>query len=378
MTRCSQKREGKTMKQWLLVMATCALLLAGVVGVQAQDNTSDTFLCENIDGITGGAIVVTGGLDNIFDAARSLTGSTYCRLIVRDSQVVTQLAEIGNIEVVSRGVIQATNLIGLLPAGETWNSFRTPVRVCMRGIGEIQFLQSDDLNNSARTLQSVAVEGRDGYTCADVNGAGVVALTPEGANFGGGVGTSTGVSTLPASVPAADPSTVVELDNCEVTTKVKGVFIRRGPGTNNRIRWQLEANQTLTATGIAGQWYRVDFRGTPGWIAAPFVYPMGNCLSPEGHAVGMDDPYAPGDATAYTSIHDCELVTNFNGVNLRREPSVRASIRWTFEDSQTLQAVGVSGNWYLIAFRGSPGWIHSDYVNVSGTCAVGEATPQPE
>lgn len=366
------------MKKWLMISMTCVLALAGVLGVQAQDNTSDTFLCENADDRSGGSIVVTGGLDNIFDASRELTGSTFCHIVVQDSQVKTQLAEIGNMELIQRGIIQAVDVVGMFPQGETWRQFRTPVRVCLRGEGDIQFLDSSGLTRSLRTLSTVVDDGMEGFDCADISNAGMVILTPAGTRYNDGTALTTDTTAaLPASVPSADPAAVVELNNCEVTTKVKGVFIRRGPGTEHRIRWQLETNQTMTATGIAGQWYRVDFRGTPGWIAAPFVYPMGNCLSPEGQVVGTDDPFAPGDATAYTSIHDCQLVTNFNGVNLRREPSVRASIRWTFEDSQTLEAVGVSGNWYLIAFRGSPGWIHRDYVNVSGTCAPGEATPEP-
>lgn len=369
------------MKKWLMILTTGVLALAGVLAVQAQE-TADTFLCENADDRSGGAIVVTGGFDNVYDASRNLTGSSFCRIVVQDSQVKTQLAEIGNMELIQRGIYQAVDVVGMFPQGETWRHFRTPLRVCLKGEGDIQFLDSVDATRSLRTLSTVADDGMDGYDCVDINTAGTVILTPEGVRYNEAssstAGSGSAALALPASVPSADPAAVVELNNCEITTKVKGVFIRRGPGTEHRIRWQLENNQTLTATGIAGEWYRVDFRGTPGWIAAPFVYPMGNCLSPEGQVVGTDDPYAPGDATAYTSIHDCQLVTNFNGVNLRREPTVTGSIRWTFEDSQTLEAVGVSGNWYLIAFRGSPGWIHSDYVNVSGTCAPGEATPEPE
>ena len=369
------------MQKWLLILMTCVLALAGVLGVQAQDDdeVADTFLCENVDDRSGGSIVVTGGLDNIYDESRGLTGNTFCHIVILDSQVQTQIAEIGNLELIQRGIYQAVDVVGMFPQGETWRHFRTPVRVCLRGEGDVQFLDSVDASRSLRTLSTVSDDGMDGFDCVDISIAGTVILTPEGVRYEDPVAVTTSSSTvaLPSSVPSADPAAVVELNNCEITTKVKGVFIRRGPGTDQRIRWQLENNQTLTATGIAGQWYRVDFRGTPGWIAAPFVYPMGNCLSPEGQVVGTDDPYAPGDATAYTSIHDCQLVTNFNGVNLRREPSVTGSIRWTFEDSQTLEAVGVSGNWYLIAFRGTPGWIHSDYVSVSGTCAPGEATPEP-
>lgn len=358
------------MKKYLLILMTCTMMLAGVMSVQAQDGeTSDTFLCENTDDRSGGAISVTGGFDNIYDASRNLTGSSFCRLLVVDSQVRTQIAEVGNQEAISRGVFQAVDIVGMFPEGETWRDFRTAVRVCLRGEGEIQFLNASDSTRTIRTIPALENDGRDGYVCADISTAGTVLLTPPGPDFGVAAVEASTAFIAPPSVPAADPGTVVALNNCEVTTKVKGVFIRRGPGTTHRIRWQLENNQTLTATGIAGQWYRVDFRGTPGWIAAPFVYPMGNCLSPEGQVVGTDDPYAPGDASTYYGLTDCQITTNFNGVNLRREPSVRGSIRWTFEDSQTLDAVGVTRNWYLIAFRGTPGWIHAEYVNAVGECS---------
>jgi SH3-like domain-containing protein len=354
------------MKKWFLILITCTAMLAGVMSVHAQ-NASDTFLCDNTDDLTGGSIQVTGGFDNVYDASRNLTGSTFCRVLVLDSQVRTQIAEVGNQEAISRGVFQAVDVVGMFPEGETVNTFRTAVRVCLRGDGDIQFLDATDSTRTIRTVPEVENDGLDGFICADISGAGTVLLTPAGPALGT-TSTFTNAFVPPSAISSADPNAVVELNNCEVTTKVKGVFIRRGPGTENRIRWQLENNQTLTATGIAGQWYRVDFRGTPGWIAAAFVYPMGNCLSPEGQVVGTDDLYAPGDATTYYGLTNCQITTNFNGVNLRREPSVRASIRWTFEDSQTLDAVGVSGNWFLIAFRGSPGWIHTEYVNEVGDC----------
>ena len=139
------------MKKWLLISMMCALAFAGVIGVQAQDPAAGAAaLCENVDDRTGGSIVVTGGLDNIFDEVRSLTGSTYCRVVVYDSQVQTTLAEIGNLEVIQRGVIQAVDLVGMLPEGETWNSFRTPARVCLRGDGDIHYINEQDAARAVR------------------------------------------------------------------------------------------------------------------------------------------------------------------------------------------------------------------------------------
>jgi SH3-like domain-containing protein len=262
------------------------------------------------------------------------------------------------------------DVVGMFPRGETWNTFRTPIRVCLRGGGDVQFLDAVDSTRTIRTL-SPTVDAPEGYVCANVTGAGTVLLTPSGPALGVSAAVQTSATTITTNVASADANAVTPLNNCEVITAVNGVYLRREPNTSARIRWTFEDGQVLTATGIAGNWYRIDFRGQPGWIAAAFVTPSGNCLSPGGSAVGASNAFAPGDSATYFGLTDCQITTNVNGVNLRREPSLTASIRWTFEDSQTLDAVGVSGNWFLIAFRGEPGWINAQFVDAVGDCAQG-------
>ena len=49
--------------------------------------------------------------------ANGVFGSVFCRIIVKDSTVVTNLGEIGVQSVVNQGVVQAVDLFGLLPSG---------------------------------------------------------------------------------------------------------------------------------------------------------------------------------------------------------------------------------------------------------------------
>src|SRR5688572_30697377 len=172
------------MKQWLIMLITSTLILVGVAGVQAQEDTADTFLCENADDRSGGAMVVTGGLSNIFDANRGVTGNTYCRILVLNSEVRTQVAEVGNLEAVQRGILQAVDVFGMFPEGETWNEFRTSVVVCLRGQGDIQFLDAFDSTRTIRTLFSFEDAARAGMVCAEARNAGTVILTPAGPDMG--------------------------------------------------------------------------------------------------------------------------------------------------------------------------------------------------
>lgn len=361
-------------KRWLFALTACllALLTAGMVSAQ---NTTSPFSCEEAATQSQNAIVISGSINNVFDASRTLTGNTYCRILVRDRTVITSLAEIGNQEAIQRDVIQAVDLVGMLPAGEIWNEFRTPVHVCLRGEGDVLFLAaSDDLGRqltrlSAATQTQATAEATEtpgatttpaGYSCADVSRAGTVLLTPPGPPLPGAGGGGDN-----APVPPADPATVVELVNCQVTTKVNALNLRREPNTNARIRWTFTSGQRLEATGIAGAWYRINFRGTPGWISAAHVEPSGDCMQGDRAA---NDPLAPADPAAVAELTSCEVITTFNGLHLRREPSVLARIRWTFEDGQRLKATGVAGNWYRIDFRGTPGWINAQYLELSGDC----------
>jgi hypothetical protein len=189
-------------------------------------------------------------------------GSVFCRVIVENSVYVNgnSPAEVGNQDVINRGVVQAVDVFGLLTSGLPQPDFNASIKVCLQGSGGFLYLNA---LTAPRTVSALPVSLEGGYSCAFIPDAGTVVLVQDG--------------------PAADPSAPVAsggasgpLNGCTVTT-LHILNLRSGPGTDSDVIRVVPYNVTLTATQRQGDWFNVDYMGTPGWLNAAFVAPDAAC-----------------------------------------------------------------------------------------------------
>ncbi len=128
-----------------------------------------TPLCADISGYTNAIIradVPGGTVSN---------GSVFCRVIAENGTFVQNPAEIGNMDVLNQGVIQAVDVFGLTHDGVSVAGFNSSVKVCLQGSGRFFFL---DATTQPRALSQLPTTPENGYTCAFIPNAGTVALAP--------------------------------------------------------------------------------------------------------------------------------------------------------------------------------------------------------
>ncbi len=220
----------------------------------------ETFLCDNLALRAGTSMTASGGTGNIL--LNGVRGDTFCRIIILDAQVITALAEVGIPALVSQPIAQAVDLFGLLPDGTSVVPFVTPVNVCLRGAGTVYFL-------SAFNRAPVALASGAGSICVSIPNAGTLVLVGQLAPAG---------STASAPLLPAGPAGETPLTACMVRTEYL-LRLRSTPSTasSDNIIGQVPYNVLLTATAYTPGWYRVDYLGTPGYLAEGFVTPIGDC-----------------------------------------------------------------------------------------------------
>jgi hypothetical protein len=255
----------KTFRRLLAAGIVSALVIAALgVWVVAPARAEDQKLCDQIGGVSNNAITATGSLNNIYQFDQ--TGSSFCRVLIHDSAYSVETSAIGVQALIDRGPTQAVDVFGLLSNGIPADTFLKPVRICLRGSGEVLFLAASD---DTRAIQSLfGWEANPGYTCADVFSPGIVALAAPLPPSPEEVATNPDI--------AGDVNNVTPLTNCTVTTTY-GVFLRREPSLDARIRYQFKGGVELPASGRTGSWFLVTFLKKPGWINAAFVTPTGDC-----------------------------------------------------------------------------------------------------
>ena len=141
---------------------------------------------------------------------------------------------------------------------DVWGWVTPNTQVCFQGSsGSIRFIDTAAMPRTVATLPTFSMNG---MICAAINGPGQVALIADG-------------SAPSASAPAS-PVTAQSLSGCMVRTKYNLNF-RDAPAGEKIGGVPFDA--TLTALERTVGWFKVDYHGAQGWIAAMFVEPIGTC-----------------------------------------------------------------------------------------------------
>lgn len=216
-------------------------------------------LCENLAMRTQFALVGRGGIGNL--QANGLTGDSYCHVINLDGVYLTSAAEIGNLDLINQGIVEAVDVYGLLPGGVAVTQFSSPVEICLRGTGSIYFISAVD-----NSLQLLSPTRNDGYLCVDLLTSGKLALVGGSPNTG-----APPLQTPPQGDTARDAVSTSVVD-CQATT-THAVRLRATPDAagDGNIMTTLPYAITLQATEYTDGWYRVIYLDGQGWVSEDYL-----------------------------------------------------------------------------------------------------------
>ena len=135
-------------------------------------------------------------------------------------------------------------------------------------------------------------------------------------------------------------------------TTTTAVNFRTGAGTNYGIISTLPAGtHVVVSTRSSGGWATVVYNGTVGYISSDYLK----------RANEMDASFGTG-------------TINGSYVRMRSGASTSSSILGTYNSGTTMTITGVNGAWYKVSYNGTTGYVHSDYVSLSGVTNGGSST----
>ena len=135
-------------------------------------------------------------------------------------------------------------------------------------------------------------------------------------------------------------------------TTTTAVNFRTGAGTNYGIISTLPAGtHVVVSSQSSGGWATVVYNGTVGYISSDYLK----------RANDMDASFGTGTIDG-------------SYVRMRSGASTSSSILGTYNSGTTMTVTGVSGAWYKVSYNGTAGYVHSDYVSLSGVTSNGGST----
>ena len=136
---------------------------------------------------------------------------------------------------------------------------------------------------------------------------------------------------------------------------VKGssVNIRSGASTASSVLGSVSTGKTLSVTGVSGDWYKVSYNGSTGYIHSDYL----TLSAGESSSSSAGAPVA--DAVSGTGT------VKGSYVNVRSGPSTASSVLGSVNSGKTLPVTGVSGDWYKVTYNGSAAYVNKAYMTLS-------------
>lgn len=156
------------------------------------------------------------------------------------------------------------------------------------------------------------------------------------------------------------------------TISGSGVRVRSGPSTSDSILATLDSGETMSVTGVSGEWYQVSYNGATGYVNSAYMtLSYGSSASSTSTSTSSNITEEAPLAVATTGTG----TINGTYVRMRSGPSTSYSILGTYNTGTTMAVTGTSGDWYEVSYNGTTGYVYSLYLTLdSGTSSSSSST----
>ncbi len=129
------------------------------------------------------------------------------------------------------------------------------------------------------------------------------------------------------------------------------VRLRSGASLSSSILKVLDKGASMTVTGESGDWYKVSYNNTDGYVYKTYVT-IGSTSS---------------DSSSSGSSADQSGTINATYVRFRSGASTSSSILGTFDKGASVTVTGTDGDWYKVSYNSKDGYVYKTYVTVGST-----------
>ena len=144
---------------------------------------------------------------------------------------------------------------------------------------------------------------------------------------------------------------------------IDSVNFRIGPSTSYSVMMELQKGVAVTIYGESGNWYLASNGTLTGYLSKDYVRITSNAAAtPTVSATPV-----PSSAQTMVSVG---YINNGN-TNFRVGPAVSYQIIRVLDKNTGLYAYSLTGDWYYVLVGDSFGYVHKDYVTITGTVALG-------
>ncbi|WP_415298966.1 SH3 domain-containing protein [Clostridium perfringens] len=169
------------------------------------------------------------------------------------------------------------------------------------------------------------------------------------------------------------PSTPENIEKTGVVNVSSSLNVREGASTSSKVIGSLSGNTKVTIVGEEGAFYKIEYKGSHGYIAKEYVKDVTESSNSNQGTQTPEKPSAP-ESTEKTGI-----VNVSSSLNVRSEASTSSKVIGSLSGNTKVTIVGEEGAFYKIEYKGSHGYVAKEYVkDVTESNNSNQGTQTPE
>lgn len=143
-----------------------------------------------------------------------------------------------------------------------------------------------------------------------------------------------------------------------------GLRVRKEASTSSAVLGTLYSGNSVNIVGETGSWYKIKYNSSYAYVHKDYITenkPSSDSSTNTGNGNSTNDSNNSSEA-----MNSVGVVTNVStNLRVRKEPSSSAVVLGYLLNNENVNITGKEGNWYKINFKGSVGYVSSDYIKIS-------------
>ncbi len=138
------------------------------------------------------------------------------------------------------------------------------------------------------------------------------------------------------------------------------VRMRKGAGTSYSIIGTYGKGTKMTVTGASGNWYKVSYNSTTGYVCADYMT----------ISVSSSSSSSSSSTSTTTKTYTGKIIGT--DVRMRSGAGTSYSILGTYSSGVTMTVYSSTNGWYKVKYDGKTGYVYGSYMHITPTTAYSE------
>ncbi|MDK0976146.1 SH3 domain-containing protein [Clostridium perfringens] len=152
------------------------------------------------------------------------------------------------------------------------------------------------------------------------------------------------------------PSTPESTEKTGIVNVSSSLNVREGASTSSKVIGSLSGNSKVTIVGEEGAFYKIEFKGSHGYVAKEYVKDVTESNNSNQGTQTPEKPSTP-ETTKKTGI-----VNVSSSLNVREGASTSSKVIGSLSGNSKVTIIGEEGAFYKIEYKGSHGYVAKEYI----------------